>query len=860
MSLLTKKRAFFILIAGLSISYCLGQKRDVIIDEKGVMRWPDTKEEVKGFGVNYTVPFAHAYRSAKKLGIDPKEEIKRDVYHFARLGFDAYRVHVWDTEISDTLGNLIENEHLDAFDFMLKQMKDRGMNYLITPIAFWGNGWPEPDTDSPGFSAKYGKDACLTNEEAIKAQENYLFQFLSHVNPYTGVAYKDDPALIAFEVSNEPHHRQPADSVTRYIKKLVASMRRTGCAKPILYNISHGVHLVDAYFDAGIQGGTFQWYPTGLGFQKDLEGNFLPNVDRYQIPFSENSRFKSGAKVVYEFDAADIGRSYMYPAMARSFRTAGIQWATHFAYDPSFLAYANTEYNTHYMNLAYTPSKALALKVGSEVFHHVPLYKDYGSYPQNAQFDGFRVSYEDDLAEYVSAKKFIYSNTTTSLPPNLKALEEVAGFGSSAVVKYDGQGAYFLDKIESGVWRLEVMPDVIWTGNPFGKNSLNRTIAVINWQTWAMRIYLPDLGLDFLLKPINDGNIVTPMVSGNGFSITPGTYLITRKGVTTKLKGTEQWKNIRLNEFTAPKPTLTETYVSHIPATQLISETDYLVGATIAGEQAPEHVQVLAYSGWKLMTLEMKRTTGYRYEAIIPAEHIKEGYLRYFIAIKAAGKTKTYPEGAIGKLGDWDFDESNAYTIPVLGTNSPVYLFNAGTDNEFVSRNWAPGSGLIPLSGSGQAELQLRLDKLFNIDEENLNAAPIYDYAMRYSFRDHVAGMKASLMSTNQLVIRGRSLTGNTSKIQIALVSSKGEAYGAVVSLDSKTSETSVPFSALKKVPMVTLPRPYPTFLPYYFESSVNTPFDMSAMETLQISIGPGLSVEEAQKQQAVGIESVWVE
>ncbi len=51
----------------------------------------------------------------------------------------------------------------------------------------------------------------------------------------------------------------------------------------------------------------------------------------------------------FEFDASDVLESYMYPAMARSFRTAGFQWATQFAYDPMATAYANTEYQTHYL-------------------------------------------------------------------------------------------------------------------------------------------------------------------------------------------------------------------------------------------------------------------------------------------------------------------------------------------------------------------------------------------------------------------------------------------------------------------------------------------------------------------------------
>ena len=307
------------------------QRKDVYVDRNGVMRWGGTNEEVHGFGVNYTVPFAHAYRSAKKLNVDHEKAIDNDVYHFARLGFDAFRVHVWDTEISDSVGNLLENEHLRLFDYSLMRMKERGIKLLITPIAYWGNGWPEPDEKTPGFAAKYGKEDCLTNEEAIRAQERYLYQFLNHVNQYTKIAYKDDPDIVAFEISNEPHHKGSADEVTRFINRMVTAMRKTGSKKPIFYNVSHSIHLQKAYFDARIQGGTFQWYPTGLGAAHELRGNFLPNVDQYIIPFANNPKFKKAAKIVYEFDAADVGRSYIYPAMARSFREAGIQWATHFS-------------------------------------------------------------------------------------------------------------------------------------------------------------------------------------------------------------------------------------------------------------------------------------------------------------------------------------------------------------------------------------------------------------------------------------------------------------------------------------------------------------------------------------------------
>ena len=149
-----------------------------IVDEEGVLRWEASGDEICRYGVNYTLPFAHAFRAADYLGVDHETAIRQDAYHLARLGLDAFRVHVWDCEISDTLGNLLENEHLRLFDYQLKIMSERGIKFIITPIAYWGNGYPERGTDTPGFSTLYGKGNCLTDPGAIKAQEVYLDQFM----------------------------------------------------------------------------------------------------------------------------------------------------------------------------------------------------------------------------------------------------------------------------------------------------------------------------------------------------------------------------------------------------------------------------------------------------------------------------------------------------------------------------------------------------------------------------------------------------------------------------------------------------------------------------------------------------------
>lgn len=42
------------------------------------------------------------------------------------------------------------------------------------------------------------------DDEAIRAQANYLRNWLNHVNRYTARRYKDEPAICTFEIMNEP--------------------------------------------------------------------------------------------------------------------------------------------------------------------------------------------------------------------------------------------------------------------------------------------------------------------------------------------------------------------------------------------------------------------------------------------------------------------------------------------------------------------------------------------------------------------------------------------------------------------------------------------------------------------------------
>lgn len=645
----------------LCMQFCLCAQ-NYQVDKEGVLRDAEGKEAVF-FGFNYCMPFAHGYRSHGVLGADRKEAIDRDVYHMARLGINAYRIHVWDVEISDGEGNLLENEHLDLLDYTIASFAKRGMKTLITAIAFWGNGWPEADDKSlPGFSNRLGKREATVDKRCVAAQERYLKQLLNHLNPYTGYAYKDDPNIVAVELNNEPDHTAevPDKEVSAYINRLVKAVKAAGCRKPVFYNIAQNPNRADAVTAARIDGVTCQWYPSGLVSGKARKENFLPAVAHYSLPYDTQGK----ARIVYEFDAADINGSYMYPAMARSFREAGFQWATQFAYDPLAMAAYNTDYQTHWMNLVYTPAKAVSLRIAAEAFRSLSRGEGYGHYPANNRFGDFRVSYREDLSLLNRDTLYCYSNTTEEVPVAPEKLRHIVGHGQSPVVKYNGSGAYFLDKMNDGSWRIEVYPDVVETMDAYGRrNALNRKVALIHSAFRQMQITLP--GMEAL------------------FEVKPGVY---------------QWHEGRLEEITAQAgfPVLPddveETAVYHTPAVELLEGQAAVICAAVV---SPEKVDSVVLYGemqyGRAFTVRMYPESGFTYAAAIPGDLLKHGIFRYRIGVYTSVATRLFPGNCEVIPGAWDDYCLTYYRSKVVTEHTPVVLLDAQNQPDAVELTWQPG-------------------------------------------------------------------------------------------------------------------------------------------------------------------------
>src|SRR6266496_3956084 len=417
-------------------------QRDIYLDNQGVVRWRDDQKEVSLFGANYVLPTASDYRAAGYLHADRKKMIDEDMAQFARMGWDGLRLTFWgDWEASDSAGNLIANDHLDLLDYLIARARERGIYMLFSPIQLYGANWPDAlgDTTDPGFGRRFGKARMSTDPAAIGAQMTYLRQILEHVNPYTRVALKDEPAILFIELVNEPwHHPEDLDGSIRYINALTDAVRRTGCRKLVFYNVSQDFRIAVAIRRSRAQGVTFGWYPTGLNSGHELVGNYLRGADAY--PDMLRPELARLPRIVYEFDSPDLRTGYMYPAMVRTMRAVGAQFAAMFAYDMLETASRNLGWQNHYLSLVYTPRKALSAIIAAEAMRRLPRLQSYGSYPQNTRFGDFHISYDGDLGELVARDALLYTSSTGAKPPDPAALQRVAGHGSSPTVEYDGEG------------------------------------------------------------------------------------------------------------------------------------------------------------------------------------------------------------------------------------------------------------------------------------------------------------------------------------------------------------------------------------------------------------------------------------
>ena len=826
------------------------------VDQEGVIRWKADDREVALFGANYSLPSSCDYRAAGYVGSDRKKLVEKDMTHFARMGWDGMRLCLWgDWENCDKQGNLIVNDHLDVMDYAIAQARQRGIYILFTPITTYSSLFPDgKDSDElQGFSKYYKKGELGTNPDAIAAQCNYLRQMLNHVNPYTGVALKDEPAILFIEMINEPaHHSGDFAGSVAYINALVDAVRSTGCQKILFHNVSQDFKIAPAIKASKVQGASFAWYPTGLNARHTLTENYLRTVDDFAPMLRPD--LLNVPKIVYEFDSADMNSGYMYPAMVRSFRGVGAQFIAMFSYDMLDTAPYNLGWQTHFLNMVYSPKKAASAIIAAEATRVLPRYKYYGDYPDNKTFGPFRVSYEEDLSEMVTDEKFMYSNNTQTSPPKQAALKKIVGFGSSPVVAYDGRGIYFLDKIADGMWRLEVYPDALIVRDPFAQRlDYQHVCSRLVARQWPMTIRLPDLGGSFKVLPLNAGNTYSASARNERFEINPGVYVLSNSGRIQVNGLPKQIGHLKIDEFVCPEPPKLPTQVVLSPHAEYPADQPVKIAAEIVDATPPQEVTLHVRQGddAPFKVFPMQSAGGYTCRATIPVGTLSAGPMDYFISVKTGGSTVRFPSDGSEQL----------WKANIVTPSAPLQLFSAEQDANRLAYTRIGDAGRrgisqsLPASGADPAALRL----FFPLSSDR----GLDDYTGSLSIKDKIADRRPGISSAKALNVKARGVS-DEQEIYLTLVEADGTSWSKKLTLKSGWEDIVVPLDQLKIALGVKLPLGFPERWNYWITPAKGRggPDDhvrLDQVERLQFSFRPSTASRKAETDPWADIASITI-
>jgi hypothetical protein len=848
----------------------------VFLDSSGVMRWRNTKQEVALFGANYVLPTASDYRAAGYVHGDRKKMIDEDMAQFARMGWDGLRLTFWgDWESADTAGNLIANDHLDLLDYVVARARERGIYMLFSPIQLYGSNWPDALQESPpppGFGRYYGKGRMGTDSAAIAAQVNYLRQILNHVNPYTKVALKNEPAILFVELVNEPwHHPEDLPGSVRYINALTDAVRSTGCTKLIFYNVSQDFRIGEAIRQSKAQGVTFGWYPTGLNSGHELVGNYLRGADAF--PDMQRPEIARLPRIVYEFDSPDLRTGTMYPAMARTFRTVGTQFAAMFAYDMLATASRNLGWQTHALNLIYTPRKSMSAVIAAEAMRRLPRMKDYGPYPSNTRFGDFHISYDGDLGELVARDAFMYTSNTTSKPPAPTALRRVYGHGSSSTITYPGTGIYFLDKVRAGVWRLEVYPDAVPIRDPFEPPSVDKIVTRAISRPWPMTITLPDLGTSFTVQPVAEPPLSTPGRGSQGvrtatdgrFTVTPGVYVLSKSGAVDLTRMPTRIGQIGFTEYHAPPLDTVPLTVISFAAPQYLAGRDAEVRARIV-DRSPADSAALFYrrlaggAGPSFQQLLERHVGGYEYAATIPAAVLRDGPYQFVITVFRGDTVQTFPAGSRGKPTDWNYNDRASWRFDVVSPATALRLFDPGTDAARLAFTRIGDAGRRGLFRTAFSALTGQPIFHFELPIDTSGWSPA-DYTASLVIKDRIKARQETIAAANGVRLRVRALAPKQT-LHVTLMEDDGTSWTAPLVVDSTWSEQTVALSDFKIGRGVLLPQGFPGEWNYWVgpaadRGGANDRPRLEHVERIQLSLRREDGV--AAKPGTYGVEVEWI-
>ncbi len=145
----------------------------------------------------------------------PKDAVKQQARRLSELGFNLVRLHHHDSSwvnpnifgSSATDTQTLSASSLDALDWWIKCLKDEGiyvwLDLHVGRLLTAGDGITAFDEIRKGQSTADLRGFNYVNDSIQAAMRNFNQSYVTHVNPYTGLAYKDEPGIAAMLITNE---------------------------------------------------------------------------------------------------------------------------------------------------------------------------------------------------------------------------------------------------------------------------------------------------------------------------------------------------------------------------------------------------------------------------------------------------------------------------------------------------------------------------------------------------------------------------------------------------------------------------------------------------------------------------------
>lgn len=245
-------------------------RRGRITVKGGQLVYPDGKE-ARFWGTNIT---------AYALFDTPKDVVAQQAKRLAALGYNLVRIHhedsAWvnpnifgDSKFKKNTLTL-DPAQLDKLDWWIKCLKDQGI-YVWLDMHVQRAFYPDDniydfDEISRGKGRADLKGYNYVNVSIQQAMKEFNKQYLNHVNAYTGVAYKDDPAILAILLTNE-------NDLTTHFGNLLLPSNKIAPKMSMLYMGEANAFAQKTGLPAGMVWRSWEPGPAKI-FLNDLEHRF----------------------------------------------------------------------------------------------------------------------------------------------------------------------------------------------------------------------------------------------------------------------------------------------------------------------------------------------------------------------------------------------------------------------------------------------------------------------------------------------------------------------------------------------------------------------------------------------------------